>query len=121
MKSNPIINASKLVKENTNFRLVLNTTEKDFQIVAMCIKPNENIGLEVHRDTSQMFYVVDGMGIAYIEGKTIAINKGDIVVAERGESHDVINSGTKELKLLTLYSQKEHKEGKVQRRKGGGR
>lgn len=114
MKSKPIINASKLVKENTNFRLVMNTTEKDFQIVAMSLKPNENIGFEIHQDTSQMFYVLSGMGIAYIDGETVAINTGDIVVAERGESHDIINAGTKELKLLTVYSQQEHSKGKVQ-------
>ena len=121
MKSNPIINASKLVKENTNFRLVMNTTEKDFQIVAMSLKPNENIGFEIHQDTSQMFYVLSGMGIAYIDGETVAINTGDIVVAERGESHDIINVGTKELKLLTVYSQQEHSKGKVQELKEEGR
>lgn len=121
MKSKPIINALKTIEDNTNFRLVLNTTEKDFQVVAMSLKPNENIGFEVHQDTSQMFYVVSGRGIAYIDGETVPINIGDIVIAERDESHDIINTGTKELKLLTIYSQQEHSKGKVQELKEEGR
>ncbi|PJC38885.1 cupin domain-containing protein, partial [Candidatus Peregrinibacteria bacterium CG_4_9_14_0_2_um_filter_38_9] len=50
-----------LTVENDNFRKVL-YTGKHSQLVAMSLKPNEDIGMEVHEENDQFFRFEKGIG-----------------------------------------------------------
>ena len=54
-------NIEKDTIENTNFRKVL-YTGKHSQLVLMRLKPNEEIGMEVHPDNDQFFRIEKGEG-----------------------------------------------------------
>ncbi|MGZ4848667.1 MAG: cupin domain-containing protein, partial [Halobacteriota archaeon] len=53
--------------ENSNFRKVLNTS-KHSQLVLMSLKPEEDIGMEVHEENDQFFRFEKGQGKCVIDG-----------------------------------------------------
>ncbi|HEX8923841.1 MAG TPA: cupin domain-containing protein, partial [Patescibacteria group bacterium] len=54
--------------ENLNFRKVLFTGEK-MQLVVMSLKPQEEIGMEVHEKSDQFFRFEEGEGMVIIDGE----------------------------------------------------
>lgn len=104
-------NIESLTQNNTNFRHVL-YTGKHSQLVLMSLKPNEEIGMEVHPDNDQFFRFESGEGKVIIDGNEYGVKDGDAVVVPAGAQHNVINvSATEQLKLYTIYSPAHHKDG----------
>ena len=107
-----IVNIEKLSLENENFREVLYTA-KNSQLVLMSLKPNEEIGAEVHQ-LDQFIRCEQGTGKAILDGVEHEISDGFVVVVPAGANHNIINtSSDKLLKLYTLYSSPNHKDGTV--------
>ncbi|HVZ11677.1 MAG TPA: cupin domain-containing protein [Patescibacteria group bacterium] len=102
----------KLTKENTNFRTVLHTG-KNAQIVAMCIKVDDEIGEETHPETDQLIFIVDGEGEAVVNGEAQEIAEHDVVFVPAGTLHNFINTGDEDLKLFTVYAPPEHPDGTI--------
>lgn len=99
--------------ENSNFRKVL-YTGKHSQLVLMNLKPNEEIGMEVHPDNDQFFRFEKGQGKCIIDSNEYTLVDGDVIVVPSGAQHNIINtSSTDELKLYTIYSPAHHKDGIV--------
>ena len=106
-------NIEKDTLENGNFRKVL-YTGKHSQLVLMSLRPNEEIGMEVHTDNDQFFRFEKGQGKCVIDGNEYEIGDGVAIVIPAGAQHNIINtSGTDELKLYTIYSPAHHKDGIV--------
>lgn len=97
--------------KNKNFRKVLYTS-KHSQLVLMSLKPDEEIGMEVHMENDQFFRFESGQGKCIIDGNEYKIKDGSAIVVPAGAQHNVINtSKTKELKMYTIYSPAHHKDG----------
>ena len=105
-------NIENITKANNNFRKVL-YTGKHNQLVVMSLKPGEEIGAEIHPDHDQFFRIDAGEGKCVIDGNEYAISDGFAVVVPAGANHNVINTGTDDLKLYTIYSPAEHRDGVV--------
>ena len=106
-------NIEKATLENENYSKVLYTS-KHSQLVLMSLKPNEEIGMEVHSDNDQFFRFEKGQGRCVIDGNEYEVRDGSAVVVPAGARHNVINiSDTEELKLYTIYSPAHHKDGVV--------
>ncbi|MFH1088429.1 MAG: cupin domain-containing protein [Patescibacteria group bacterium] len=103
-------NIEKATIENANFRKVL-YTGKYSQLVLMTLHPGEDIGAEVHPDVDQFFRFEVGAGQVIIDGITHEISAEFAVVVPAGAEHNVINTGTEDLKLYTIYSPAEHQDG----------
>ena len=106
-------NFKRLAKENSNFRKVLQTGEHS-QIVAMSLRGGEDIGLETHPDTDQIFFIVEGEGEVRIDTQRRVFDKKTIIFVPAGREHNVMNTGTEELKLITIYAPAQHPDGTVQ-------
>ena len=102
-------NIESIATSNQNFRHVLYTA-KNTQLVAMTLKPKEDIGAEVHKE-DQFFRVEEGSGEAVLDGVTTQIEAGFAVIVPAGAKHNIINTGTHSLKLYTLYSPPHHNDG----------
>jgi mannose-6-phosphate isomerase-like protein (cupin superfamily) len=96
---------------NDDFRRVLYTAQH-CQLVVMALKPQEDIGAEVHK-LDQFFRVEQGHGEAVLDGVTTSIKAGYAVVVPAGARHNIVNTGTEPLKLYTLYSPPNHRDGVV--------
>jgi len=106
-------NIEKDTLENNNFRKVL-YTGKHSQLVLMSLRPNEEIGMEVHSDNDQFFRFEKGQGKCIIDGNEYELKDGVAIVVPAGAQHNIINtSGEEELKLYTIYSPAHHKDGIV--------
>lgn len=107
-----VTNIERLTEENTNFRKVLYTA-KHLQLVIMAIKPGQDIGEEVH-ELDQFIRCESGSGIAVLDGVEHKISDGFVVVIPSGTKHNVINtSKNDDLKLYSIYSPPEHRDGVV--------
>lgn len=102
----------KITKENTNFRKVLHTGTYS-QIVAMSIPVGSDIGEEVHQNTDQILFFVDGDGEAIINGETKKVEEHDVVFVPAGATHNFKNVGDEPLQLFTVYAPAEHPDGTV--------
>lgn len=97
--------------DNNEFRRVLYTAQH-CQLVVMALRPGEEIGMEVH-DVDQFFRVEEGAGEAIIDGVRTAVQSGFALVVPAGARHNLVNTGSKPLKLYTLYAPPHHKDGTV--------
>lgn len=103
--------------ENTNFREVL-FTAPNLQLVVMSLKPGEEIGMETHEHGDQFFRVEAGEGEAILNGEVTTLSDGMIVVIPGGVEHNIVNtSAERDLKVYTLYSPPEHRDGVVHKTK----
>lgn len=98
---------------NDDFRRVLYTA-RSTQLVLMSIKPKGEIGMEVH-GLDQFFRVEEGTGEAELDGVRTAIRAGFAVLVPAGTRHNIVNTGSGPLKLYTLYSPPNHRDGVVHR------
>lgn len=110
-------NIEELTLANENFRKVL-FTGQHAQLVVMSLKPNEDIGMEVHPTTDQFLRVEKGEGKVIMNGEEKAIIEGTAIIVPAGTEHNVINtSGAAPLKLYTVYSPSHHKDGTIHKTK----
>jgi mannose-6-phosphate isomerase-like protein (cupin superfamily) len=84
----------------------------------MSLKPKEEIGMETHEKNDQFFRFEGGKGKCIINGNEYEVKAGDAVVVPAGAKHNVINTSDKEsLKLYTIYSPPNHKDGIIRKTK----
>jgi mannose-6-phosphate isomerase-like protein (cupin superfamily) len=103
-------NLQEETKQGENFRKVLYTA-KNSQLVIMNLKPNEDIGSEVHH-LDQFLYILEGQGKAVLNDVESELSSGYCVVVPAGTKHNIINTSSEsELKLFTVYSPPDHKDG----------
>lgn len=107
-----VVNIEQETLNNSNFRQVLYTS-KNSQLVLMSLKPKEEIGSEVHQ-LDQFIRVEKGQGKSVLNGKEHEISDGFAVVVPAGTEHNIINtSETESMKLYTVYSPPNHRDGVV--------
>lgn len=104
-------NIEDVAVRNEDFRCVLYTAE-NCQLVVMALKPGEEIGEEVHK-LDQFFRIEEGTGEAVLNGIHTAISPGFAVLVPSGMNHNIINTGSTPLKLYTIYSPPNHRDGVV--------
>ncbi len=109
-------NIRKQAIDNTFFRRVLDTGEYT-QVVIMSIPPGGEIGEEVHPDTDQVLYLVQGRGAVILDGKSSPYEAGDLVLVAAGTKHNFVNNGQEDLKIITAYSPPHHPVGTVHKTK----
>jgi mannose-6-phosphate isomerase-like protein (cupin superfamily) len=111
-----VINIEKATLENLYFRKVLYTA-KNSQLVVMNLQPGEDIGEEVHQ-LDQFIRCEAGIGKAVLDNVEHKISDGFSVVVPAGTKHNIINtSSDKPLKLYTLYSPPNHRDGVIHKTK----
>jgi|SRR3989344_1886154 len=107
-----VTNIEKDTLDNTNFRKVLYTA-KNSQLVVMSLRPKEDIGAETH-ELDQFIRVEKGNGKTVLNGEEHEVGDGSAVVVPAGTEHNIINtSETEEMKLYTVYSPPNHRDGIV--------
>ena len=102
--------------EHDNFRTVLQTGQHT-QVVAMTLQPGEDIGAEVHPDNDQVLIFTEGSVRAEVAGETRDVGAGDLVVVPAGTEHNVTNTGSGPVRLLTVYGPPDHAPDTVHRTK----
>ena len=114
-------NVEKTTLKNDNYRKVEYTHPKGMQFVLMSLKPGVEIGMEIHKDHDQFIRIEKGDGIAQIKKgdkiKTYKLSDGFAIIIPSGTYHNIINTGKTKLKLYSVYTPPEHKDGLIQKEK----
>ncbi len=108
-----VVDIEEKTSNNRNFRTVLFTTSRT-QLVVMNLRPQEDIGSEVHHDVDQFIRIETGEGKAVLNGKEYPLKDGSAVVIPAGVEHNIINASAKEdMRLYSIYTPPEHADGTV--------
>ena len=108
--------------ENGTFRTVVFTGEHA-QLTVMMLGPGEDIGREAHPATDQFIRIEQGRGrveFGRVEERvdeTYDVEGDWAIVVPAGVWHNVVNTGTEELKLYSLYAPPVHPAGTIHRTK----
>jgi mannose-6-phosphate isomerase-like protein (cupin superfamily) len=75
------------------------------QAGTLVIQPGRKVGGpdNKHRGADQWIYVESGSGEATIDGKTLSLEKGSLILIQRTEPHGFRNTGDVPLNILTFY------------------
>ncbi len=112
-------NIEKDTLENINYRKVINTSN-NIQLVLMSLKPNQEIGKEVHNNIDQFFRIEKGTAKAIVNNEEIILKDGSVLIIPKGTIHNIINIGNNDLKLYTIYSPPNHPKNTIQPNKQDG-
>ncbi len=109
-------NIEKMSEENENFRRVIYTARYS-QLVVMSLPPSGDIGEEVH-GLDQFLRIEEGTGKTVLNGIEYPLESGSAIVVPAGTRHNIINtSPDKPMKLYTVYSPPNHRDGVVHKTK----
>jgi mannose-6-phosphate isomerase-like protein (cupin superfamily) len=56
-----------------------------------------------HRGADQWLFVVGGRGVAIVNGKRHVLRDGSLVLIEKGDRHEIRNTGRTPLETLNIY------------------
>jgi mannose-6-phosphate isomerase-like protein (cupin superfamily) len=76
------------------------------QAAQMTLEPGQTEGGpdNNHRGADQWLYVVSsGTGKIVVNGETVALRQGTLVLIQRGEQHEIRNTGDTPLRTLNFY------------------
>ena len=75
------------------------------QAAEMVITPGDAEGdaNNRHSGADQWLYVVSGTGRAIVDSRPVALRRGSLLLIERGQRHEVRNTGRSLLKTLNFY------------------
>jgi mannose-6-phosphate isomerase-like protein (cupin superfamily) len=126
----------KTAKKSAAFSVLL--TSETSQSAVMVLQHGESTGepKNEHSNSEQWLYVVSGSAAAAVNGRRVKIRERSLVLIERGEKHQITNTGRLPLVTLNFYvppaydeagepieqsRSKSHSGKKPSRKKGKGR
>ena len=57
-----------------------------------------------HRGADQWLFVLGGEGVAIVEGQRRKLGEGTLLLIEKGEKHEIRNTGRAHLRTLVFYT-----------------
>jgi len=117
-----VTDLDQLARNNPNFRTAIWTGDK-LQLTVMSIPAKGEVGLEIHEDTDQFLYVVSGSAVVQMGAERDKLDyskvakSGSGIFVPLGTWHNIVNNGSKPLKLLSVYAPSHHSHGTVQETK----
>jgi mannose-6-phosphate isomerase-like protein (cupin superfamily) len=93
----------KTLRFGTGFRVSIGNRRA--QAAEMVIEPGDSEGGpdNRHRGADQWLFVVSGRGAATVNGRRVALREGSLLLIEKGDTHEIRNTGRSLLKTLTIY------------------
>jgi mannose-6-phosphate isomerase-like protein (cupin superfamily) len=93
----------KRLRFGRGFRVALGNRRS--QAAEMVLPPGESEGdpRNRHRGADQWLYVVAGSGAALMKGRRVALRPGTLLLIERGDRHEIRNTGRSVLRTLNVY------------------
>jgi mannose-6-phosphate isomerase-like protein (cupin superfamily) len=94
--------------QNEAYRRIIGVDNKGNQFSVMKLKPGESTDMEIHKNTDQMFYIVQGtclLDFSLEDGRfsKIIYQEQQGFIIKKKTSHNITNNGTNDLKFITKY------------------
>ncbi len=93
----------KHLRFGNGFRVVLGNRRS--QAAQMTLGPGEVEGGpdNRHKGADQWLYVAGGSGEAVVNGERVELREGTLLLIERGDAHEIRNTGSSPLRTLNVY------------------
>lgn len=93
----------KTLRFGRGFRVALGNARGE--AAEMVLEPGDAEGdpKNRHRGADQWLFVVAGQGVAKVNGKRYALREGTLMLIERGDRHEIRNTGRELLRTLNIY------------------
>ena len=80
------------------------------QAATMVLAPGQSTGGpdNAHAGSDQWLYVVSGRGEVTVEGRSLDIETGTLLLVEPGETHAIENTGSEPLETVNVYAPPEY-------------
>lgn len=93
----------KNLRFEAGFRVALGN--RDAQAAEMVLPPGAAEGgpENRHRGADQWLYVLSGTGMATVNGEHHPVGEGSLMLIERGDEHEIRNTGQDMLRTLNFY------------------
>ncbi len=104
-------NIEALAKVNSFFLQVL-VTGNHLQVVVFSIPPKNELGEAVH-EADQVFIIVEGEGRGMVAGEKTPAEADHMIFVPAGTVHNIINTGSTDLKLYAICGPPQHKQGTI--------
>jgi mannose-6-phosphate isomerase-like protein (cupin superfamily) len=93
----------KQLRLQSSFKVVL--ANERSQAAEMVLPPGESEGgsENSHRGADQWLFVVSGTGRATVNKRRYPLKSGTLLLIERGDTHEIKNSGREKLVTLNIY------------------
>ena len=93
----------KALRFGKGFRVALGNRRA--QAAEMVIEPGDSEGGADNRPrgADQWLFVVSGQGTATVNGRRVPLRAGALLLIERGDAHEIRNTGRTMLKTLSVY------------------
>lgn len=117
-----VVDIEEATKQNNTFRTAI-WTGQHLQLTLMSINAGEDIGLEIHPELDQFLRIEEGEGIVQMGDSKDQLDfqrkvaDDFAIIIPAGKYHNVINTGSKPLKLYSIYSPPQHPFGTVHQTK----
>ncbi len=90
--------------------------DNKIQVVLMSIPSGEEIGMETH-PADQTTFIVSGEAQVTIDDHNTRAGANHMIVVPKGSEHNIVNKGSGELKLFSVYAPPAEPEGAAFRTK----
>jgi len=72
-------------------------------------EPGQEHALHAHAGQDKVYHVIEGEGVFLLDGRELAMQAGDLLVAPEGVAHGVRNTGTGRLLVLAVLAPAPHR------------
>ena len=87
----------------SEFRIITGNPRAQAATMTLAAGESEGGPDNRHRGADQWIFVESGTGLAIVNGVRVKLRAGSLVLIERGESHEIRNTGPTPLKTLNIY------------------
>jgi mannose-6-phosphate isomerase-like protein (cupin superfamily) len=84
-------------------KIALATTART-QLDLYCLAPGQEQKPHAHQDQDKIYFVLEGRGRVFLDGREETVDAGEAVVAPAGTAHGLANTGTTPLLALVVVT-----------------
>lgn len=90
--------------ENEALKTVIKNTDASATVVWV-VKPGQKVKCHMHKNSDDIWYVLEGEGLFHPEvGKDVLVKAGDVIVNKAGDCHGLYNNSDKDFKFLGVLT-----------------
>ena len=85
------------------FRVAIGNRRSQSATMTLGVSDSEGGPHNRHRGADQWLFVESGVGTAVVNGQRVRLRPGSLVLIERGDRHEIRNTGRTPLRTLSIY------------------
>ena len=103
MKLNILDIGGKVVKEDEMYVVKDNSTLKNLIVSSTDLEPGKSTSGHSHAGQEEVYNFVQGSGMMKIDEEIFPVSKGDVILIEDGQFHQVINNSKENLYFVCIF------------------